>query len=785
MKRVLIIAGLMTAGLFAAAQVTTYEFPDEIRESDKYEITLIQRGKRVKSHVHFSECPEQVNPREKILPMLYDRTMSWTNFSFDEGPVEIIVRKKYGEIARDVHIHPNRYGARLNWFDGHTVSFFLDKPEYVSVNFICSENSDEFNQIRHGLMVFADYPETDLPDLRSNDLVYYSPTADLRNAKTIYFGPGVYDLTKELPNGMLPLHDNQHVYIDGEAYIYGGIKAAGTYNVKVYGRGILCGVKQDFHYPGLPQLLELEPWNFRTNLHRGGYSTVTGITLLESFNHNMAIPPNSFVRDLKIMGWKVNNDGIRPGDNCVIDHVFFKVSDDHLYAFGSTLITNSLFWPMWNGAILQISWGDYGGGGCRFVNNDIINAEWNQVWRNNGFIASQASPNSRTEDILIQDLHVEGNINALVNLHFNPSARGKFDSYGYIRNITFRNIEINGRQISNNGHKTWYDQITPDLVFDITPEDAPKGSLSFIGGYDAGDGDKSMISNVVFENVRINGIDLTEENHKHYFEIDPATTSGIKFIQTGNFDNKLSYRAGFARSNDYSTAEIGAGALNQRLDRPHDPVNSGWLGKGQYASWSVTLPSDGLYDIKISVGNDLESAQYHVEYPGGKTGTFTIDPITDNGYNLHKNVTGKPVYLKEGENRLTFMVTNGYCIPDYIEVTPHTGTIPYVNVEVTSTSVMSVKGDNWVGAGLNIGVVPDEIRFNSRHGVVINADERGPTRPVPANQVSLFNHKGERLIMVESEDLVRRIDVSRIPFGPYTMLLTDQKTFWIAKQIIK
>ncbi|MCU0379273.1 MAG: hypothetical protein MUC78_13545 [Bacteroidales bacterium] len=783
--RLIFLACIGMVTLSVAAQVTTYKFPVGIRVSDKYEISVVQDGKSYNSFVHYSECPEQTNPREKILPMLYDRTMSWTNFSFSGNSVEVIVRKKYGEPARDILILPRRYGARINWFDGDAVSFFLDKPEYVSVNFICEENSDEYDQIRHGLMIFADTPETDKPDPDGKDVVKYSADADLINAKTIYFGAGVYDLTRELPNGMLPLHDNQEVYIDGEAYIYGGIKAAGSYNVKVYGRGILCGARQPFHYPGLPQLLELEPWNYRTNVHRGGYATVTGITLLESFNHNMAIPPYSYVRDLKIMGWKVNNDGIRPGDHCVIDNVFFKVSDDHLYAFGKTLITNSLFWPMWNGAILQVSWGDYGGGGCRFVNNDIINAEWNQVWRNNGLLASMAAPNSRTEDILIQDLHVEGDLNAIANLHFNPDAKGRYEPYGYLRNITYRNVEVTGRQISNNGHKTWYDEIPDTLEFDISPKDAVRGSRSYIGGYKAEDGGKALVSNVVFENVKINGIVLTEQNHRDFFKVDTATTSGISFISTGNSDNKLSYRAGFARSDDYDRDEIGAGALNQGFEKPHDPHNSGWLFQGEEISWLIDLPSEGKYDIKISAAVDLSAAQFQILFPGGKSDVFTCEPIGDNGYNLHKKVTQSPVTLRKGMNKLTLKVLKGATVPDYIEVTPHNGIIPIVDVKVTSVSVMNIKGDSWIGAGLNIGVVADELRFNSRRGVVINSDERGPVQPLPVNKVVIFKRDGDNYISVESEELVRRIDLSRLPFGPLIVLFTDQKSFWIAKQIIK
>ena len=659
-----ILAIIFITSLFTAkGSVTTYHYPSEVRKSDKYEITIIQKGKPYPSYVHFSQCPGMNDPSEKVLPMLVDRTMSWTNFSFNDGPVDIVVKKLFGEISKEVQITPKRYGARIKWIDGQSVCFTIDKPEYLSVNFICSENSDESNQIRHGLMIFADEPESDLPDLNSKNLVRYAPDADLLNAKTIYFGPGVYDLTKELPNGMLPIHDNQEVYIDGNAYIYGGIKAPCTYNVKVYGRGILCGKKQIFHYNGLPQLLELEPWNYRTNVHRGGNATVTGVTLLESFNHNMAIPPNSFVKDLKIMAWKVNNDGIRPGNNCVIDHVFMKVADDHLYTFGNTLVTNSLFWPMWNGAIMQVSWGDYGGGGFRFANNDIINAEWNQVWHNNGVIASQASPNSKTEDILVQDLHIEGDLNALANLHFSSSAKGNYPYYGYLRNITFRNVEITGQQLSNNGHRTWYDQIPDTLKFDLSPKDAIKGCVSYIGGYKAPDGGIARVNNVVFENVRINGVTLNNDNYQNYVKTDKATTSGIQFITTANADNRLAFKSGFARSNHYQTGEIGSGTCKQGFETAHHPKNSGWILAGDSTVFLLELPYDGLFDIKASVANDLEKSQFRIDYPEGKTETFTIGLIRDNGYNIHKMVTNKPVALKKGNNRIVFRTLSGACNP--------------------------------------------------------------------------------------------------------------------------
>ncbi|MCG8683530.1 MAG: hypothetical protein MI892_01530, partial [Desulfobacterales bacterium] len=372
-------------------------------------------------------------------------------------------------------------------------------------------------------------------------------------------------------------------------------------NVKVHGRGILCGVKQEFHYDGLPQLCELEPWNYRTNIHRGGHTTVEGITLLNSFNHNLAVGTHSLVKDVKFIAWKVNNDGIRSGDFSVVDHCFMKVSDDHLYAFSDTLIRRCLFWPMWNGAILQLGWGSYGGSGTRFVNNDIINPEWNQWWYNNGVIASQVHPNSQNSDILIQDLRIEGDINALANLHFNSGSRGTGPWSGFIKDITFRNVTVEGRQLWMNGQEGWYETIPDDIQFEVIPEAPVRQGRSLIKGHQDKAGNKAFIHHVVFENVKVNGEVLTEANHDRYVDVDDATTHDIRFIETQNYDSHLSVRPGQKRSDDYTKENLGAGSYPTSVEKPWRASNAGWLAADTACSWTVDLPKEGLYDLKISI----------------------------------------------------------------------------------------------------------------------------------------------------------------------------------------
>jgi hypothetical protein len=766
-----IVFALFLVSSLTFGSVKTYQFPDDILRSDKYEVTVKQGNTIQKAFVHISECPEQKYPLEKILPLLYDRTFSWTGFEFADEPVEVTVTKLFGEAALDVTISPKKYGILPESFDGHTVRFIMKKPEYVSVRFHSADNTDEYSQIKHGLMIFADEPETDIPQLNGKTVVKYAPDETMYGAEVIYFGPGVYDLTKELPNGVLPLHDNQSVYLHSGAYIYGGITAPSTYNVKVYGRGVIDGQRQLFRYPGLPQLVELEPWNHRTNVHRGGHATVEGITFLHSYKHNCAIGPNSFLKDLKFIAWTVNSDGIRNGDNCVIDHVFMKVSDDHLYAFSNSLITNSIFWPMWNGAILQLSWGNYGGGGTRFVNNIVINPEYNQLWANNGIIASMARPHAQFSDILIQDLTIEGDINALANLHYSTFENSTDKWTGYIKNITFRNIDIQGRLIQNNQQQDWYDTIPPDIRFDITPETPVKKGFDYYKGYKDKAGNMAKIHHVVYENVKVNGVYITEENHKDYVRADAETTSDIRFIRTMNFDDYLSHNPGLTRSNDYLLDGKGAGSLPTHAENPLDPKNYGWLTKGDACMFTIDIPENGKFKLRVSLGHLIHAARVNV-YIDNQLVIEKLDivPKTDDGNNYIVSTSINAIELSRGNHTIRLEVLKGFCIPDYFEL-----------------SKIDTQNDEqkWKADEINMGVTQTFLKYNSREAAKINSDERGPETPLDFNELHVIDFKGQSYIEKQSAVTDHYLDISALRQQPYFALFTNNSTFWIGKAFVK
>ena len=766
---IVFISFILTQSL-AHASFKTYQFPEAIQRSDKYEITIRQGENKQTAFVHISECPEQKYPLEKILPLLYDRTFSWTSFEFTDAPVNVTVKKLYGGTASNVLISPKKYGILPMEFDGQSVTFEMQKPEYISVRFVCDENTDEYGQIKHGLMLFADEPETDIPDLKSKDVVHYQPNETMFTAPIIYFSPGVYHLVDELPNGVLPLHDNQTVYIHPEAYIFGGITAPSTYNVKVIGRGVIDGQKQVFRYPGLPQLVELEPWNHRTNVHRGGHATVEGITFLHSYKHNCAIGPNSFLKDLKFIAWTVNSDGIRSVDDCIIDHVFMKVSDDHLYAFSNSLITNSIFWPMWNGAILQLSWGHYGGGGTRFVNNVVINPEYNQLWANNGIIASMARPHAKFNDILLQDLIVEGDINALANLHYSTFETGAEPWTGYIRNITFRNIDIQGRLLQFNQQEGWYDTIPADIRFDVTPETPVKLGYDYFKGYKDSLGNIAPIENVVYENVRVNGVYLTNENYRSYVHIDEATTKNIQFIRTDNFDPQLSPQPGFVRSNQYSLAGKGAGSHPQSYTDEMNIRHYGWLQKGENCKFTIDLQQAGMFRFRASIGYLLNKAQVDVLIDNQKVmDGFELQPKTDDGNNYLVIATNNTIELGIGIHTIECQVMDGYCIPDYFEL----------------QRVMDGEQKEWKAEQLNIGVAPGHLKYNSREEANINSDERGPTEPLGHSHLYIYDFEANQHYQHFTNEILYSVDIRSLPDNPYFAVFSDNESFWLAKVFVK
>nr|MBP6758970.1 hypothetical protein [Flavobacterium sp.] len=718
-----------------------------------------------------------------------DRSMSFCNIDFKGKPVQVSVTKQWGTKANHVEITPKRFGTVIDYFDGYTVKFTLEKPEYVSVRFVSDDNTDEFNNIKNGLMLFADQPQTEIPKLTDKGVSVYGKDCDFMNAEIIYFKPGVYNLFDLLPNGMLNLHDNQSIYLAGGAYVYGTVNGSGTVNTRIFGRGVISGFKHDFHYDGMSQSIEMDPSNHRINTKRGRNHTIEGITLLESVNHTLVVPEKSLVKDTKFISWACNNDGLRSGDGSVVDHVFMKLCDDYFYGTSSTLITRSVFWPMFNGGTIQLGWSNnFSDKGSRFLNNDIINPEWDWIGSNTGFIASQCEPDAKISNILIEDLHIDGTINALAALDFAPDKTG-YNYNGFIKDITFRNIELNGQQIwfSPNGWDD-YERVETQLSRDYStsPSNPARGGKSILKGAMGESGNISFVENIRFENVKINGEWVTEKNYRKYFDVDSLTTRNITF----EYNPQLVFkdRPAYTATDDYE--KQGVGFLKSYVKNSSGKI-AGWLSKGDKVEVTVNVPSTGKYEVRYSIIPLYGNVKVNLKAGKSMSEKLDIELPHDNAFGNIKKVCKSPFLLSGGNNKLVLEVLEGKCYVDLVEIVPESdikGTPDYF-VYTYWHGVLKKPNSNWVSASLSFAVTDSTLYINKRgrfsNDMTLKNFKTDATPVKEENSVQIFNPVGKSVFDMKSENEISTVAIEKLESDPYFVLISDNKTYWIAKQFVK
>ncbi len=184
---------------------------------------------------------------------------------------------------------------------------------------------------------------------------------------THYFGPGVHRI------GILRLKDDETVYIDEGAVVYGCIHGNGVNRVRILGRGILDNSENVEEILFNVEKLgdgSVDVGNSRREhtihfINSSGIE-IEGITIRDSLVYNIACfgCDNVTVKNTKIIGcWRYNSDGIDL-HNCRKAHVtgcFLRTYDDSLCAKGhdgyrydtceDILFENCVVWNDWGKAL--------------------------------------------------------------------------------------------------------------------------------------------------------------------------------------------------------------------------------------------------------------------------------------------------------------------------------------------------------------------------------------------------------------------------------------------------
>ena len=267
---------------------------------------------------------------------------------------------------------------------------------------VTKDNEDYcFTLTKNGNYVF------EIGGARSPLHIFYGKPEDVPTEEKIthYFGPGLH-----YP-GLITLKDNDILYIDKDAYVFGSIYSSGAENIKICGGGVLDNscerrIFENCYEPLTKGCLRLYDCK---NV------SIEGIILLDSSNWTLALFGCEDVKidGVKILGqWRYNTDGIDivNSRNVTVKNCFIRSFDDSLtikgiYDCQNTIenisVENCVLWCDW-GHTLQIgieTWAkEYRN--ITFKNCDIIHTSTVALAVDNGNAAN-------IHDIVFENINIE------------------------------------------------------------------------------------------------------------------------------------------------------------------------------------------------------------------------------------------------------------------------------------------------------------------------------------------------------------------------------------------
>ncbi|MEX0322719.1 MAG: hypothetical protein AB3N63_11205 [Puniceicoccaceae bacterium] len=452
-----------------------HEVTVETRRSELYGVSVRQAGKAQEAYVMFTPNPHETG-NLSASPHTH-----WTNFSFS-GEVTVTVKSLTGPI-KSVELYPARKAPSFT-IDGNEVSFELDSSDselplqlYVRIN----EERD------HPLLVFADPPESDVPD-RSNkrkvELIRTTDDIETVRAKLTskkpyaVFEEGIHqwgnDKTSEYAGYQLPYVSGKRIYIPGGAYVIGTFNGENIHNAKIYGRGVLSACGKD-RLPGMPAI----PYSMIHQAGEASKQVIEGIVSTDAPHFHLTFRGQVIIDNVKMIGYWHQTDGTVTGNNSVVKNTFMKTNDDYikLYSDNSYHENNTMFHQV-NGAPFQFCWGTQNGDNNMVKDTYIIYSSYGRgdnVKKNTAVINARNAPEQITENNIWDGIYIDNGCHMLIGLNAQGEEKSIF------RNFIIRNV------ILNTGFA-----------------DAPQDGASYLR-----DGAAGNFVNIRFENLVINGKPVT------------------------------------------------------------------------------------------------------------------------------------------------------------------------------------------------------------------------------------------------------------------------------------
>lgn len=273
------------------------------------------------------ECRVSAMPFNRFFPG-YQRSIdqtelaSFITFSADE---EVIIKVKCKNSFDEAVIRPLSKGVLVEKC-GQELKFTLKEHGGYSL-----ELDDEHNALHIFFNKIKEYLDKDQADY--------------------YFGPGIH-----FP-GIITLKDNQSVYVDEEAVVYGSIYSPGAENIRVFGGGVIDGSTEErvygLYYENYTKG-NIRLYNCKNVKIEDVILKNSAIWVLSLFECN-----NVTIDNIKIVGqWRYNTDGIDivNTSNVFIKNSFIRSFDDTITLKGiydkvkiieNITVENCVMWCGW------------------------------------------------------------------------------------------------------------------------------------------------------------------------------------------------------------------------------------------------------------------------------------------------------------------------------------------------------------------------------------------------------------------------------------------------------
>jgi hypothetical protein len=580
----LIIVSL--AGCKNTEELITYDFPGGAEfASPDYTVSVEQNNRSYNSFVYYSQAREEYMKYyswdRKIFEIekkrIERRSMAQHSTSIFSFNGEVTVRVTVNESAKHItlpltsaKVLPSSYNIPCWIENGNTIVFKLNRPEKVAVIANYDEVIKAFEEKAEGhvpirnyseghersrlspdfkgyelieslsegyknpIFIFALPMEENIPDKDAAQTLVVRPGDSLSQEqidqyRTIWFTPGFHDLSKmgTHPYQQTMIRGGQTFYLEGGAYVAARIKKDAkteSQGVSIKGRGIISGIRHEWFVGYLEDgSVEQSPAEMEksifTSYHDGGQlidiDTITGITLTDITY--FSITGCRLVRDVSITGtWHGNNDGIDFTDDCLIENCFLIAHDDNLRLNDNTHARHVVIWQLENGHPIM----------PKEVRNNVVfsntivedidiifyavTKRWGNRWSavTHSAIGMTTAGDITFNNFTFRDIRIESpflfRVFSVYNMDSNlPYAPIWFqiptsDSiHTRINGLTFENVEVNSPLILHR---------------------------SLIGAaYD------NTLSDIRFNNLKINGTLVNEENKDEYIEIEYERINGLSF----------------------------------------------------------------------------------------------------------------------------------------------------------------------------------------------------------------------------------------------------------------